>query len=319
MASNIMFDRKWKIELQVMDKKGTQLVPNPNKKKTIKDIKVTFNIKNTLLGDASLATFQLYNVNSDTTALLTSHNCYFTFKTGYFSDIEDSWDVLFYGEITNSYELRQGVDIVWNVWARNASTLLNLNYPNVAPIQTETGVKQVLEDLTKDASGIKDKPTYLNGTDTVISEADKLPEYTPQGVFREEFDDLLDPLGLSWYVNFGELFVYDKTKSDPTNLDGAAIPISAKTGLLTVPMVDYVGVKFTHLLKGSLKPNTVIDIAPNTVRYELGNKFYVKQYDKKKWRADGRFKIMEVTHIGDTRGDRWHTDVTAFYRRNKNE
>lgn len=316
MASKILFDRKWKIVLQIMEEQGNKLVPVESKTKELKDLRVTFNIKNTVLGDASLANFQIYNINKETENLLASHNCYLTFKTGYFSDLENSWDVLFYGGVTNSYEIRQKNDRVWNVWARNAMTLLDSKNPSFDPLQNEVTVKEALEKLTTDAVGLKNKPSYIGGSSLELDKLDNLVEYTPVGTFREEFNDLLLGYGFAWYVENDELVVYNKTLTDPTSFDNVPIEVSNQTGLLTVPIVDYTGVKFTTILRGELKPNKIIDISPNTIKYNLGNEFYVKQFDKQQWRASGQFRIMEINHKGDTRGDKWDTDVTAFYRRN---
>lgn len=305
MASKVLFDRKWKIVLNVREKI-----------KTIKDLKVTFSIRNTLLGDPSLATFQIYNINEETESMITDHDCIISFHTGYYSEDEDNWNVLFQGEVTNSYEIRQQTDVVWNIWARNAFSLLNETSPSIEPIQNPTSAKSILESLVSNAIGLRGTPTYVNGCDTKLLEADLVDEYAITGTFKEEFNDLLLGYGLGWQVQGDEFVVFDQEFTDPSSTEGEVIEVKRETGLLTVPMVDYTGVTFTHLLDGQFKPTKIINIEPNTARYNLGNEFYVKRFDKNKWRARGKFRIFEVTHKGDTRGDRWDTEVTAFYRRN---
>jgi hypothetical protein len=305
MASKVLFDRKWKIVLNVRDKT-----------KTIKDLKVTFNIKNTLLGDPSLATFQIYNINEETEAMITDNDCIISFHTSYFSDDEDTWNVLFQGEITNSYEIRQQTDIIWNVWARDGFSLLNKNHPTIASIQNPTSPKTILESLVSNAIGLIGTPTYVNNCDIKLSSADPLDEFVATETFSGEFTDILEPYGLGWQVQGDELVVFDKEFTDPNNIEGETIKVSRETGLLTIPLVDYKGVTFTHLLDGRFKPTKIINIEPNTTKYNLGNDFYVKRYDKTKWRSRGKFRIFEVTHRGDTRGDKWDTEVIAFYRRN---
>lgn len=305
MASKALFDRKWKIVLTVRDKI-----------KTIRDLKVTFNIRNTLLGDPSLATFQIFNINEETELMITDNDCIISFHAGYYSDDEDTWSLLFQGEVTNSYEIRQQTDIIWNVWARNGFSLLNRTNPSVPSIQNPTSPKSILESLVSDATGLRGTPTYVNNCDLKLSGAEPLDEFSINETFAGEFTDLLEPYGLGWQIQGDELVVFDKAFTDPANLEGETIVVSRETGLLTVPMVDYKGISFTHLLDGRFKPTKIIDVTPNTARYNLGNEFYVKRYDKSKWRSSGKFRIFEVTHKGDTRGDRWDTEVTAFYRRN---
>lgn len=313
MASQVMFDRKWEIVLQVMEEQGKILVPT--KTKSLRDLKMTFNIRNTLLGDPSLASFQIYNINSETEAMLTSHRCFITMKAGYTADKYPTLGVLFQGEITNSYEIRQGVDIVWNVWARTAFNLLNTAKVGIKSIQVPTSPISILDQLVADAVGLS-KPTYVNDAESVLRSASALDEFQISGTFKQEFDDLLLPLGLGWQIQGDELLVFNQQFTDPSGTGEQAINVSRLTGLLTVPVVDYTGVNFTNLLNHEFKPTKVINVEPNTARYNLGNEFYVKKFDKDRWRANGRFRIFEVTHKGDTRGDMWESEVTAFYRRN---
>lgn len=305
MASEILFDRKWKIVLTT-----------DTKEKTLKDLKVTFNITNTLLGDPSLGTFQIFNINAETIAMLTDATCMIFFYAGYGTDDENSWSVLFQGEVTNSYPVQQGTERVWNVWARTAFTLLNQTRPSADSIKSEITVKDILEKLVEDSLVLANKPVYINGCDKELLTADTEDDYSITGTFGEEFDNILLHLGFGWQVQGDALVVYNQTNTDPSSLDGEAIKVSNKTGLLTVPVVDYTGITFTSLLNGRFKPTAVIDVAPNTARYNLGNEFYVKRVDRGEWKAEGKFRIYEVTHRGDTRGDKWDTDVTAFYRRN---
>lgn len=313
MATQRMFDRKWKIVLEIKEKRNGQLITTDSH--VIRDLKVTFAITNTLLGDPSLATFQLYNISNRSITLLTSEKCHISFYAGYHSDIESSWPRVFIGEVTNSYDLRQQTDIVWNVWARGNSSLFYDEKPTLASIQQPTSPKVILERLTTDCSSLANRPSYIGDAGSKLLNAPNEPEFNVTGSFSREFDDLLEPLGLGWTIQGNELLVFNKEITDPTELDGEAISISTLSGLLTIPVVDYVGVKFNHLLNGRLQPASIIDIEPNTVKYNLGNEFYVQNFDKEKWSAGGKFRVYEVSHKGDTRGDRWQTSVTAFYRR----
>jgi len=304
VASKVLFDRKWKIELKTS-----------SKSRTIRDLKVTFNIKNTLLGDPSLASFQIYNINEETQAMLSDFTCVISFHAGYYSDNDNDWNVLFTGEVTNCYELRQQTERVWNVWARNSFSLLTQTNPSNFTVVNPISTKAILERLVKDAKSLSGSPLYINNCDKKLLSVEDEEDYSPLGTFSEEFDDLLLKHGLGWQVQQDELVVFDKESTDPGSLEGDAIKVGRETGMLTKPIVDYTGVNFTHLLDGRFRPSKIIEVEPNTIKYNLGNEFYVKQ-DKTQWRAKGKFRIFEVTHKGDTRGDKWETEVIAFYRRN---
>jgi len=300
-----MFDRKWKIVLTA-----------GSKSKTLRELKVTFNITNTLLGDASLATFQIFNINTETEAILSDNTCVLEFYAGYYSDDENTWNVLFKGEVTNCYEIRQQTERVWQVWARDSFSLLTYTNVTIPSIVNPIPVKTILEKLIASAPGLKGKPLYIDNSDKKLLALEDEDDYSPTGNYTQEFNDLLLKHGIGWQVQQDEIIIFDQKETDPSSLEGDAITISRETGLLSVPMVDYTGVNFTHLLNGKLRPSKIIDVAPNTARYKLGNEFYVERYDIKQWRANGRFRVFETTHRGDTRGDKWETEVIAFYRRN---
>jgi hypothetical protein len=313
MSSTIMFDRKWYILLRLLELKGDTY--EEIDRREITDLKVTFTITNTLLGDPSLAMFQIYNISPETVAFISNPKCYISFHTGYYTDNKNELNVLFNGQVTNSYQIRQQNDIIWNVWARNAFTLLNVSKPDIDSIQNETKRKAILKKLTTAAPELSE-PIYIGDAESVIDNSEDLPEFTLGGTFKEEFDDVLEDIGLGWQIQGDDFLVFNSQNLDPTSDETEVIKIDRKTGLLTRPVIDYTGITFTHLLNGKFKPTKVIEVDPNTVTYNLGNEFYVAQYDKTEWNAKGKFRIFEAKHRGDTRGSKWETDVIAFYRKN---
>lgn len=313
MASKSLFDRKWKIVLNLIEEGESSMIIT--KTKEITDLKVKFNITNTLLGDPSLANFQIYNINSETEAFLTDNKCTISMYAGYYSDAD--WNLLFEGEITNSYRLREDVDLVWNVWARNSYTLLNIMKPTTLVKQTPITTKEAVLMLLADTPRLSNIPTYIGTAEAKLILAQPEPDYTATDTFKKEFDELILSAGLGWQIQENKLVIFDKEDVTPLVTEIATIEVSPLTGLLSYPTVDYTGVKFTNLLNGKFVPTRIINIAPNTIKYDLGNEFYIKKFDKEKWRASGKFRIYEVKHSGDTRGDLWKSDVTAFYRRSK--
>lgn len=313
MASKLLFDRKWELRLEIMEETdgGLEIVDSH----VINGLRVTFNIRNTMLGDPSLANFQIYNINSVSEAFLNNHNCQISMYTGYRSDRTEDYSLLFSGEVTNSYEIRQQTDIVWNVWARNSFRVLETLKPPTDAIQNPITVKDIITDLLKSTPRLLDTPSFIGNAEKKLILLDMEPEYAPSGTYKQEFDDLLLSKGLGWQVQNRKLVIFDREEVAPLATETDVIEVSNKTGLLSVPLVDYLGVKFTHLLSGKFYPGKIINIAPNTAKYNLGNNYYVKRYDKTKWRAKGKFRIYEVTHRGDTRGDNWNSELTAFYRK----
>lgn len=299
--------RNWEVSIQTFEI-GSSGEYEIMETRTLKELRIVFQLRNTYLGDPSLGSLQFYNLAPVTKNMLTSGKCLCSISTGY---SEASKGLIFQGEVTNSYEIRESTDTIQQVWLRDSGRSLVDTIPQLDPFSEPQSPSNLLSKLISGTPNLSG-PDYIGNSKQLLDSAVDVDEYVFSGTTQEELDDILSPIDLSWFVEFGRVRVYSSL--DPlAGQTSGDLTISRNSGLLTRPTISYTGVTFQHLMNSELQPGRLIDIVPNTVEYDLGNESYVP-IDTSRWKVSGLFRVMEAIHRGDTRGDKWRTDVKAYYR-----
>lgn len=275
---------------------------------TLTELRITFNIRNSDWNDPSVAQFQIYNLSPVAKALFERGRTYVEFNAGYTGDALAN---LFSGEVTNAYELRQDTDLVYNVTARDSQKDLETFQPEIASFSTEVSRETILNLLIDEAPNLKGIK-YTGDTYNTLTSSNSLPDYTCEGTFGEELYELLITIQLRPYIKNG--YVYILSDEEDTQEYVSDIPpfdVNKNTGLLTRPNLDYIGMKFDHLLNAKFYPGRLINLDPETYTRDLGNEFYVQQ-DQLSVQVSGLFRIFRSTHKGDTRGNEWVSVVESI-------
>jgi len=87
--------------------------------------------------------------------------------------------------------------------------------------------------------------------------------------------------------------------------EGEIIDLTPESGLIGIPAQSDYGVTIRSLLNPRLKTNTLVHVDNALVRaqqFEQGQQIYALDHD-------GIYRIIQVTTIGDTRGNDWYTEV----------
>lgn len=141
----------------------------------------------------------------------------------------------------------------------------------------------------------------------------KLPRgKTYFGPPKKYFRDLADHSGAQWFVDDDK--VHFSKISDPPA--GQALVYTTKTGLIGTPQqIDY-GVSFRVLLDPRLKvsnPAMAVKLDQAFIRQQkarLGQILSILD-------RDGVYRVIGVTHTGDTRGNDWYTDIIGVTSQGK--
>lgn len=304
--------RNWRLQITPYQKtsKGKRALGSPVE---VKDLRMMLNVLDTALGDPLTASLQIYNLSPTTKNILNTKLCYITLEVGYGLGGENLLPI-FEGEVTNSYELRVGPDLIQNIFARDSGTALNESVISLASYTTPTPVSAILMAILTEAPDVIGTPDYLGSSQAVINSADSLDDWVFGGTLSEELNELLTPLGLRWYISGGVVRIIkldDGSTAGPG--DSTPFEVSVETGLLSRPKVDWVGIEFEHLMNPGFKPGNLITIKPQTVQRDFGNELYVP-IPGEIVKLSGTFRVMEARHKGNTRGSEWKTIVKAFHK-----
>ncbi|AOY96845.1 hypothetical protein BKK79_36125 [Cupriavidus sp. USMAA2-4] len=117
-----------------------------------------------------------------------------------------------------------------------------------------------------------------------------------------------------WSIQDGKLNMYPETAYIP----GAIPKITPSSGLVGFPEQTRNGVSFRMLLNPSIKIGQIIELDNSTIQqYEYGLS-RAEQVDNARIQQQnglqgaGFYYVMRADHVGDTRGNAWHTEVLCI-------
>lgn len=135
------------------------------------------------------------------------------------------------------------------------------------------------------------------------------------GMARDELRDFAAAYGLSWSIQDGRItFIPLKGY-----LPGPVPVLSPDTGLIGVPEQTQNGIEMTTLLNPNLRIGQLVKLSSATVnllRYGLDNQSQGRTNTtlqlQLKTNVDGQYYVMLANHVGDTRGEEWHTHLVCL-------
>lgn len=164
--------------------------------------------------------------------------------------------------------------------------------------------REVLENVTANAS----IPTPINRITPTLSESVLPRGKVIFGDTKEVVKKIAKNNSAQLYVEAGEIYIEKLVDEIP---EDSAIVISPQTGLIGSPEQTNDGVAVTTLMNPLLQIMGLFKIDNSLVRQtkiNLGNLGQVSTLPLA-LDADGQYRIIQITHRGDTRGDEWYTTV----------
>lgn len=238
----------------------------------------------------------IYNLSRDTDVRQGSK---VLLRAGYDDDI----DVIFQGTITTVLKERHGPDIITRLLCRSGANDVR---KSVRDAVGKNGT--VLECIKKCAQVLGPGGTPLPVRIDESQFAD-CPVLVRGYVLEGNAVDALDKLASQF--DFGYVIAGDALHVDRRNkaIKGTAQEVSLFTGMIGVPEaegdVGLVFVNVTTKLKPRISIGSNIDLKSEYATYSTGNYYIVPPENGGK--LSGRYKVIEISHQGDSWGNRWQT------------
>jgi hypothetical protein len=121
------------------------------------------------------------------------------------------------------------------------------------------------------------------------------------GLPKDYLRKIASALDADWSIQDGKLHMLKRDETLPV----AAILIDGNSGLVGSPEQSKEGIKFRCLLNPTLKINGVVQLRPETISSSAKEKM------KNLISVDGYYKIVDIEHVGDTRGNDWYCNVIS--------
>ncbi|MFG1302728.1 hypothetical protein V5F34_01120 [Xanthobacter autotrophicus] len=131
------------------------------------------------------------------------------------------------------------------------------------------------------------------------------------GMARNQLRAICGSIGASWFISGGKLNIvkYNET------LPGNAVVLNSDTGMIGMPVQTIEGVEVRCLLNPKLKIDGLIKIDEGSIQRSKLSITTDESYEVQKTfleqviATDGLYKILFLTHIGDTRGTEYYSEI----------
>lgn len=254
----------------------------------LSNLRISFNVQKTLTSESNSARVMISNLSEATRNRIKKTDTKLTLKIGYEEDTGE--EIAFVGDVQYINHAIERPEILTTIEANDGEknlrdTRVSLSY------KAGTSLLQILQDILNKFNlkkkvnvsilGIKDKKS-VNGI-SVLGQAKSI------------IDQITKDLALEWSFQNDELKLTKTTSADFTR----AIKITSSTGLIGSPerlndttiINSNAGWKIVSLLQPKAEPGGIVALQSREIT-QLTN-----------------FKIVEVSHDGDTHGQDWTTTL----------
>lgn len=289
--------RQWKRHAQVViGKAGSGLL--------VENLRVHFEVSKTVESAPNVAVIKIFNLSPINEAKIKNEFDEVLLNAGY----EGALRLVFRGNIKHVYRYRDKSDYITEIEAgdgdkdfRSATMneTLAAGTTNAQLVDRAVGSFKTTGGTTKGAVQINDR-ARLRGK--VIS-----------GNTRDVLHDVARESGANWSIQDGQLVIVKANGVLPDE----AIVLTADTGMLGAPEINDKGIAVKCLLNPQLRVNGAIKLDNNGIKAkrQKAQALGKKQEDQKepvRLDPDGIYKVLKITHKGDTRGQDWVSEIECI-------
>jgi hypothetical protein len=133
------------------------------------------------------------------------------------------------------------------------------------------------------------------------------------GMLRDALTELAETNGARWSIQNGLLTIIP----DSGYLNGTIVKVNSTSGMIGIPEASEAGVEVTTLLNPAFRLGGLIQLDESSVTAtQVVEQFYPGYSSIPQQFADvttdGTYRILQITHEGDTRGQSWYTKLVCL-------
>lgn len=277
----------------------------------VTNLRIQFEIVKTVDHTPNKALIKIFNLNPENEAKIKKEYTDIFLNAGY----KDSLKLVFTGNIIHVFRYREGNDFITEIEAADGDYDYRNAFVNTVLASGSTNadvVDQVGKTFVKTANnGVKE-----------ISGAARTRGKVLVGNSRDILHKVANQSGANWSIQDGVLQI---VKTDSL-LPNEAIVVNALTGMLSSPEINEEGITVKFLMNPNARANGSLKLDNNSIKLkgqkvgetkkgnqltgETVNSSNFPESDKlSKLDSDGIYKILKLTHKGDTRSQTWQTEA----------
>ena len=254
----------------------------------IRELKIKFEIKKSILPDQNYSRVDIYNLNTPTRNKITSDvNSVVKVEAGYVNT--GGLISIGIGNISNVIHTVKSPDIITTIYSKDGFKAVANNYISFSFVNNSK-LSSVIETIV---AKLKLPVKFANYDKNIRIKNG----YSYIGSIPDALNSLGRQYGFTWSIQNNELLILDGN----TSTGNTILSLSSQTGLIESPELI---IKTKNL--NELKVNEYRVTALLQPQLQVGELVNINSI-----LLNGVFKINELTHVGDITGDEWYTKMVV--------
>ncbi len=260
----------------------------------VSELRIKFDITKNIMGAPDICKLQIFNLNRDSQNKVQNEFDTVIVNAGY----KDGIGQLFQGQIRNVFRVRDGVNMITEVYAGDGDQSYKRSVSSFTVADNAT-VESIINIIIQDMSRVE------LGVIDIVEGANKIRGKSFSGASRDILTQLGKDYNFNWSIQNGLLNCVDANSVLPRE----AIVLNNRTGMIGAPTITARGVNVSSLLNSNIAPHALIKIESQTDAVKFGNLFLA---DVPETLGAGTYKVGSVNYVGDTHGQEWYSHTEGL-------
>ncbi|TRY23684.1 hypothetical protein FOI68_20685 [Brevibacillus sp. LEMMJ03] len=282
---NVLYGRRYRV--LVANSKGTAL--------DVSQLRCTFDVQKTMM-QPQFSTVTIYNLSAETENQIINEGDTIILEAGYEGE---QYGLIFRGDVVQPIRGKEdGVTYKLTLNSIDSDRALNFGF-----VAFSVSKGQTSRDIVQNVASKARLPMELGFISDGLSTAKLTRGKVFFGTAKDYLRQLAHSNAATFYMEDGKVNIIQATDYPPNEI----VDLAPESGLIGTPQQSDYGVSFKCLLNPRLKLNSLVRINNSLIQaqtYQFGQ--IPRALD-----AEGIYRIIELRHTGDTRGDTWYTECTA--------
>lgn len=260
----------------------------------VSQLRCTFEITKTSQTEANQSIVQIYNLNPDDENKIIKQGQRVIVEAGY---VGSQYGKIFVGNIIQTIRSKEnGTDYVLTLVSMDNDRYTSYGLVNVALVSQQSA-RDAVSALANKAT-VKGELGYVTAMNT------KYPRGKIMfGMSRDYLAQIAASDNSSYYSEDGKINIVNIQQQPPNRIKS----YTPRNGLIGTPSQNNQGITCRVLLDPSVKTNGFFHIDNTLIKgYQYSVGTAIRQLDN-----EGIYRVIKITHTGDTMGNDWYTDISA--------
>jgi len=293
MSSDILYGRRYRVIVSSLD---------GEKALDVSQLRCTFNCVKSMQLEPQFSEIVIYNLSPQTENSIITEGFRVTIEAGYEGS---QYGLIFDGDVVQAIRNKEdGTTYTLTLVAADSDRWMSYSTLNFSMVRGQNS-RAIVENCASKAT----IPSELGSISDSLSTSQLTRGKVVFGLTRDYIRQIAQSENATAYIEGGKI---NLVKADDIP-GGEILDLSPDSGLIGVPTQADYGVTIRCLLNPRIKVNTLIHVDNSLVRaqqFEQGQQVYALD-------TDGIYKVIQVTTIGDTRGNDWYTEAETVTQAGK--